>query len=89
MPDVLRRDRLVDVVALLIIVVGLALYGHSQLRFRDVMRFSYHNPGPPGVSQLDAADHARYEANTAFGFVIAGAAIGVAAAVRHSRRRVS
>jgi len=87
MPDVLRRDRLVDAGALLIIVVGLALYGHSQLRFRDVMRYSWAHPGPQGVSQLDAADLARYEANAAFGFVIVGSAIGVAAAVRHSRRK--
>lgn len=87
MPDVLRRDRFVDAGALLIIVVGLALYGHSQMRFRDIMRYSYHNPGPRGVSQLTAADHARYEANTAFGFVMAGAAVGVAAAVRHARRK--
>jgi hypothetical protein len=89
MPDVLRRDRLVDLVALLLILVGAALYVDSQLRFRDVMRYSFAHPGPRGVSQLTAADHARYEANTAFGFVIAGAAIGVAAAVRHSRRRPS
>lgn len=87
MADVLRRDRFVDAGALLIILVGLALYGHSQLRFRDIMRYSYHNPGPLGVSQLTAADHARYEANTAFGFVMAGGAIGVVAAVRHSRRK--
>jgi hypothetical protein len=86
MPDVLRRDRLVDAVALLLILVGLALYVDSQLRFHAVMRYSYRHPGPRGVSQLKAADHARYEANTAFGFVTLGAAVGIAAAVRHSRR---
>jgi hypothetical protein len=53
------------------------------------MRYSYSHPGPPGVSQLRAADHARYEANTAFGFVIVGAAVGVTAAVRHMRRSAS
>ena len=86
MADVLRRDRIVDVVALLLIVAGLALYGDSQLRFHAIMRFSYKHPGPVGVSQLAAADTARYEANAAFGFVIIGAVTGVGAAIRHSRR---
>ena len=86
MADVRRRDRVVDAVALLLIVVGVALYADSQLRFRDIMRYSYRHPGPRGVSQLKAADHARYEANTAFGLVTLGAAVGVAAAIRHSRR---
>ena len=86
MPDVIRRDRLVDALAILLLIVGVALYVDSQARFRAIMRFSYRHPGPRGVSQLKAADHARYEANTAFGLVIVGAGIGVAAAVRHSRR---
>lgn len=86
MPDVLRRDRIVDVVALLLILLGAMLYVDSQVRFRAIMRYSYAHPGPRGVSQLTAADHARYEANTAFGLVIVGAAVGVTAAIRHSRR---
>lgn len=89
MADVLRRDRIVDLVALLLILLGAALYVDSQLRFRAIMQYSYRHPGPRGVSQLTAADHARYEANTAFGFVIVGAAVGITAAVRHSRRRAS
>ena len=87
MADVRRRDRLVDAVALLLILLGLALYVDSQVRFRAIMRYSYRHPGPRGVSQLKAADHARYEANTAFGLVTLGAAVGIAAAVRHSRRK--
>lgn len=87
MPDVLRRDRIVDAVALLLILVGAAFYVDSQLRFRTIMQYSWQHPGLRGVSQLTAADHARYEANTAFGFVIAGTAIGIGAAVRHSRRK--
>jgi hypothetical protein len=89
MPDVLRRDRIVDVVALALLLLGLALYADSQRRFRDIMQYSYKHPGPRGVSQLTVADHARYEANTAFGFVLAGAAVGAVAAVRHTRRRAS
>jgi hypothetical protein len=87
MPDVLRRDRLVDALAILLLIAGVALYADSQARFRAIMRFSYRHPGPRGVLQLEAADHARYEANTAFGLVTLGAAIGVAAAVRHARRK--
>jgi hypothetical protein len=87
MPDVLRRDRIVDIVALLLILLGLAFYVDSQVRFRAIMRYSYTHPGPRGVSQLAAADHARYEADTAFGLVLAGAAVGVVAAVRHVRRK--
>jgi hypothetical protein len=81
-----RHDRIVDAVALLLIVIGVALYADSQLRFRNIMRYSYLHPGPRGVSQLKAADHARYEANTAFGLVTLGAVVGVGAAIRHSRR---
>jgi hypothetical protein len=89
MSDVLRRDRIVDIVAVLLILLGLAVYADSQRRFGDVMRYSWKHPGPRSVSQLDMADRARYEANTAFGFVIVGAAVGVVAAVSHSRRRAS
>jgi hypothetical protein len=87
MADVLRRDRIVDAIALLLILAGAALYVDSQVRFRAIMHYSWQHPGPRGVSQVRAADHARYEANTAFGLITLGAAIGVAAAVRHSRRK--
>ena len=86
MPDVLRRDRIVDVVAMLLILLGVALYVDSQLRFRTITSYTWQHPGPRGASQLVAADHARYEANAAFGLVAVGAAIGIASAVRHSRR---
>jgi hypothetical protein len=76
-----------DAVAMLLILLGVALYVDSQLRFRAIMRYSYQHPGPRGVSQVKAADHARYEANTAFGLVTIGTAVGIAAAVRHSRRK--
>ena len=87
MPDVHRRDRLVDVVALLLILLGVALYADSQRRFHDITGFSWKHPGPRGASQLVAADHARYEANTAFGLIALGAVVGVTGAVRHSRRK--
>ena len=87
MPDVLKHDRIVDVVALVFILVGVALYADSQRRFHDITNYSWQHPGPRGASQLVAADHARYEANTAFGLIALGAAVGVAGAVRHSRRK--
>lgn len=76
-----------DALALVLILIGLALYVDSQVRFHDIMRFSYKHPGPRGVSQLAAADDARYEANIAFGLVPLGAAVGIFAAIRHSRRK--
>ena len=87
MADVRRRDRIVDAVALLLILIGVALYADSQVRFHAIMRLSYQHPGPRGVAQLTLADHARYEANTAFGLVSLGAVVGVAAAIGHSRRK--
>jgi hypothetical protein len=87
MPDVHRRERLVDVLALLLILVGVACYTDSQARFRGIMRYSWQHPGPRGVSQIRAADLARYEANGAFALITLGAATGVTAAVRHSRRK--
>jgi hypothetical protein len=87
MPDVLRRDRIMDAVAMLLILLGVALYVDSQLRFRAITNYTWQHPGPRGASQLVAADHARYEANTAFGLVAVGAVVGIASAVRHSRRK--
>jgi hypothetical protein len=87
MADVLRRDRIVDAVALLLIVLGVALYADSQVRFHGIMQYSYAHPGPRGVSQLAVADLARYEAHSAFGLIIVGAVVGVVAALRHSRGR--
>jgi len=87
MADVHRRDRLVDIAALLLILLGVACYTDSQARFRGIMRYSWQHPGPRGVSQVKAADLARYEANTAFALITFGAAAGVTAAVRHSRRK--
>ena len=87
MADVHRRDRLVDLVALLLILVGVASYVDSHARFRGIMQYSWQHPGPRGVSQIKAADFARYEANTAFALVTLGAAAGITAAVRHSRRK--
>jgi len=87
MPDVLKRDRIMDIVALALILIGLALYGDSQRRFHDISSYTWKHPGPRGVSMLTVADHARYEANTAFGLVAVGTIVAIAGAIQHSRRK--
>lgn len=87
MATVTRRDRLVDLAALLLIVAGIALYGLGTYQLRRIARFSYQHPGPPGTKQLKMADRARYAANTGIAVVVLGAAMGVASAVRVARRR--
>ena len=86
MAEVDRRDRLVDFLALGLILLGTALYADSQSRFHGIMRYSWQHPGPRGISQITVADYARYEANAAFILVIVGTIVGVTAAIRHSRR---
>jgi hypothetical protein len=87
MPTVTRRDRLVDLAALLLILAGAACYVHGTYRLRQIMRYSYQHPGPRGTKQLRVADSARYEANAGIALVVLGAAVGVASAVRVARRR--
>lgn len=86
MATVNRRDRLVDLAALLLIVAGIALYADGTARLHAIERFTYRHPGPRGVAQLDVADRARYEANAGITLVVLGAVVGVVSAVRHSRR---
>jgi hypothetical protein len=87
MPLVSRRDRLTDLTALLIIVLGVALYLDGTQRLQAISRLSYRNPGRRGESALAAADRARYESNAGLAFVAAGCLVGVGSAVRHARRR--
>jgi hypothetical protein len=87
MTNVLRRDRLVDLAALLLILIGIALYFDSASRFHAIMAYSYQHPGPRGHSQLDAADRARYESYAAAVVVSLGCIVGVVSAWRHARRR--
>ena len=85
MTTVSRRDRLVDLSALLLIVVGAALYLLAAVKLHDISLYSRTNPGPPGA--LVAADQARYLSYAGVVLVAVGACIGVVAAGLHARRR--
>jgi hypothetical protein len=87
MTTVSRRDRLVDLTALVLIVVGAALYAVAAARLRSISLYSRTNPGPPGA--LVAADDARYLSYAGLGLVAVGACVGVAAAGLHARRRTA
>jgi hypothetical protein len=86
MATVTRRDRFVDLAALLLILAGAGLYLDGTARLRDIARLSFKHPGAPGIRQLDVADRARYESNGGIGLVILGAVIGTASALRVVRR---
>ena len=85
MHTVSRRDRLVDLSALLLIVVGAALYVVAAVKLHGISLYSRTNPGPPGA--LVAADQARYVSYAGLALVAAGACVGVVAAGLHARRR--
>jgi hypothetical protein len=87
MTTVSRRDRLVDVSALLLIAAGAALYLIAAVKLHDISLYSRTNPGPPGA--LVAADQARYLSYAGLALVAVGACIGVVAAGLHARRRPS
>ena len=87
MTTVSRRDRLVDLSALLLIVVGAALYLVSAVKLHSISLYSRTNPGPPGA--LVAADQARYMSYAGVALVAAGACVGVVAAGLHARRRAA
>ena len=87
MTTVSRRDRLVDLSALLLIVVGAALYLVSAVKLHSISLYSRTNPGPPGA--LVAADQARYVSYAGVALVAAGACLGVIAAGLHARRRAA
>ena len=87
MTTVSRRDRLVDLAALVLIVVGATLYIVAATRLRTISLYSRTSPGPPGA--LVAADQARYLSYAGLGLVSAGACVGVVAAGLHARRRMT
>ena len=87
MTHVSRRDRQVDLGALLLIVAGAATYLVAAAQLRTISLYSKANPGPPGA--LDAADQARYTSYAGVALIVVGCCIGIAAAVLHQRRRRS
>lgn len=87
MATITRRDRIVDLAALVLIVLGVGLYLDGTLRLRAITQLSYRQPGPRGVRQLDVADRARYECNAGIALTVVGAAVGAASAWRVLARR--
>jgi hypothetical protein len=87
MTTVSRRDRLVDLSALLLIVAGAALYVLAAVKLHGISLYSRTNPGPPGA--LVAADQARYVSYAGLALVVVGACVGVVAAGLHARRRAT
>ena len=85
MTTVSRRDRQVDLAALLFIVAGAALYVVATAKLHAISLYSRTNPGPPGA--LVAADRARSLSYAGLVVIAAGACVGVAAAGLHARRR--
>jgi hypothetical protein len=85
MTTVSRRDRLVDLAALLLIVGGAALYLVAATKLHAISLYSRTNPGPPGA--LVAADRARYLSYASLVVIAMGACVGVVAAGLHARRR--
>jgi hypothetical protein len=86
MAPVTRRDRFVDLAALLIILAGVAMYLDGTSRLREIARFTFRHPGPQGVRQLDVADRARYESNAGLALAVLGCVVGAVSAATVVRR---
>jgi hypothetical protein len=76
-----RRDRLLDAGALLLMLLGAALYLFAALKLHAISQYTYKHPGPPNA--LGAADRARYASYVGVGLVVAGNLLGMAAAGLH------
>ena len=85
MTPVSRRDRQIDLGALLLIVIGAALYLVAAVKLHTISLYSRTNPGPPGA--LVAADQARYMSYAGVGLITLGCVVGVVAAGLHAWRR--
>jgi len=89
MPTVSRRARLLDLASLGCILFGAALCLISNSQMTEISKLSYKHPGPPSESALAAADRARYLAYAGVAIIVAGCVVGVAGAIRLSRRKAS
>ena len=87
MTPVSRRDRQIDLGALLLIVIGAVLYIVAATQLHTISLYSRTNPGPPGA--LLAADRARYTSYAGVALITIGCVMGVVAAGLHVRRRTS
>ncbi len=87
MPTLSRRDRLVDLAALILIVVGAALCFISSGRLHEIGQLSYRHPGPRTESALAAADRARYVAYGGAGLIVVGLTTAAGSAMGVARRK--
>jgi hypothetical protein len=87
MSNVSRRDRLVDLAALVCILAGAAMCFISNTKLGEISKFTYRHPGPPNESALAAADRARYLAYGGVAIIAAGCTVGAAGAIRVARRK--
>ncbi|MEP6618289.1 MAG: hypothetical protein ABJE47_03195 [bacterium] len=82
-----RQDRLVDLAALLLILAGAVACVVASGQLHEISQLSYQHPGPRTISQLTAADHARYLAYAGVLVIGVGIGVAVAGAIRVSRRK--
>ena len=87
MPPVSRAARIVDVIALVLIAGGGAIFVTALGQFREVAKLSYRHPGPPNQSALAAADQARYLAYGSVVMVLLGCVVAVLGAIRVARAK--
>ena len=87
MSSVTRRDRLVDLASLGLILCGAALCVIAFGRLQEISKLTFRNPGPRSQSALAAADRARYLAYGGVVLLLGGFAAGIAGAVRVSVRK--
>ena len=85
MSSVSRHARLLDLAAIVCIVGGVLLFLAAGERLSEISKLSYRHPGPRRDSALAAADRARYMAYGGVALVVAGCALGVGGAIRHTR----
>lgn len=88
MPTVSRQDRLWDLAALALIVLGaiVAVIATSQLR--EISKYSVQHPAPKGTHALEQADDARYLAYGGVLLILGGCGVAVASHRRHAQRQL-
>lgn len=84
-PTPSRAARLLDLLALALVLAGAAVGVSAWLRLREISAWSYQNPGPRSMKALAEADFARYQGYAGLVLVAAGIGVGVYAA-RRARR---
>ena len=89
MPAVTKRGRLFDVAAFVCIVAGAAMCYVANYELTEISKYSYRHPGPPSISLLTAADHARYLAYGGLGTIGLGILVGVAGVLILARKKRS